>query len=515
MMSNYLRGARHLRKPKPALTPLLATFIAFGAVCVGAATPATASTLGQSASSIAQSQLGPNQGPGNPESPMGSGCNKYTGALYGVSSGCASGFGNKGHYGWAWCADFATWVWRQAGAGISGLTSSVSSFTSYGQAHGTYHSASSGYVPQPGDAAIYGTAHVGIVISAGKTRPDVVQGNWNYNGDGRTWAVALQRNSTNNGGGAALTGYVTPVGGSGTGSSGGTGGAGATGGLSAYGIAFEANTINLWTAGHAGTGDHGLGMMAGTNPAITWVGNGYEIAFQANTGNLWVTGALGTRDLGLGMMAGTSPSISWLGGSGYEVAFQANTGNLWIAGSGGSRDLGLGMMRGTNPAIASCNGRYAVAFQANTGDLWTYGASGTGDRGLGMMRGTSPAMACGSSGYAVAFQANTGNLWIWGAPGTGDRGLGMAAGTSPTIASGAGGFGIAFQANTHNLWTTGAAGTRDTGLGMMPGSSPSIVGGSNYNVAFEANTTSLWIYGPAGTGDLRLGMRSGTGPAAA
>lgn len=69
----------------------------------------------------------------------------------------------------------------------------------------------------------------------------------------------------------------------------------ALGAAPGYGVAFEANTASLWTAGAAGTGDHRLGMMRGTSPAVAAVGGGgYEIAFQANTGHLWTTGARGT-----------------------------------------------------------------------------------------------------------------------------------------------------------------------------------------------------------------------------
>ena len=75
------------------------------------------------------------------------------------------------------------------------------------------------------------------------------------------------------------------------------------------GIAFQANTGNLWAVGAAGSGDLKLGMMKGTSPSIAAVSGGYEIAFQANTGNLWAVGAAGSGDLKLGMMAGSSPTI--------------------------------------------------------------------------------------------------------------------------------------------------------------------------------------------------------------
>jgi|HubBroStandDraft_1064217.scaffolds.fasta_scaffold12002_3 hypothetical protein len=201
---------------------LVVAMVAGVIVIVSGAVPALASQVGDSAAQIALSQLGPNMSAGNVENPMGSGCNKYTGALYGASSGCASGYGNKGDYGFAWCADFAEWVWQQAGANISGLNSDAYSFYAYGVANGTWHAAGSGYTPQPGDAVVYGlntstdyAAHVGIVASA----PGVVQGNWwyNYPSSPQEWGVAWDANGMDVD--APIAGYVTPL--PGAGSSGG------------------------------------------------------------------------------------------------------------------------------------------------------------------------------------------------------------------------------------------------------------------------------------------------------
>jgi hypothetical protein len=75
--------------------------------------------------------------------------------------------------------------------------------------------------------------------------------------------------------------------------------------------------------------------------------SGLGVAFQANTGNLWTVGPGGAGDLHLGMVAGTSPSISSTG----EVAFEANTTDLGTVGPGGAGDLHLGMMKGTSPGL--------------------------------------------------------------------------------------------------------------------------------------------------------------------
>ena len=79
-----------------------------------------------------------------------------------------------------------------------------------------------------------------------------------------------------------------------------------------------------------------------------------DIAFQADTKILWTSNGPGTgQSLGLGMEAGTSPAITALPGGGYEAAFQANTGLLWVAPNGTGQNTGLGMLTATGPAISS------------------------------------------------------------------------------------------------------------------------------------------------------------------
>jgi len=242
------------------------------------------------------------------------------------------------------------------------------------------------------------------------------------------------------------------------------------------GVAFQANTSNLWTVGPLGSRDHGLGMKAGTSPSIKATAAGDAIAFQANTGNLWTVGPDGTHDHGLGMMAGTSPSLSDVLG-GYAVAFQANTGHLWTTGPDGARDHGWGMMAGTSPSLANLaevSGGWECAFQANTGNLWMIGHDNHGDLHLGMMAGTSPSITALGASWQCAFQANTGNLWVIGADNRGDTHLGMMRGTSPSIREVAGGWEVAFQANTGHLWTLGPDGAKDHGLRMLQHTSPSL-----------------------------------------
>ena len=125
-----------------------------------------------------------------------------------------------------WCADFAAWVWRKAGVHFvygefPGEISSASfSFYAWGVAHGTWHLATSGYVPQAGDVAVYGlnhalarAQHVAIVTGYrhGERGPDVV------NGDGaRTGFSVVERGRDQykadlHGNGGQLAGYVAPT----------------------------------------------------------------------------------------------------------------------------------------------------------------------------------------------------------------------------------------------------------------------------------------------------------------
>jgi hypothetical protein len=128
---------------------------------------ATVSALRGRIVAIAESQLGYRTDPPNTY------CNKYS--AYWVSGTDDCGNGNLDEQ---WCADFAAWVWQAAGADVAyqfingDLNSSSASFYEWGAARGTWHAVGSGYVPLPGDVAVYGlnvpalvAQHVAIVIS--------------------------------------------------------------------------------------------------------------------------------------------------------------------------------------------------------------------------------------------------------------------------------------------------------------------------------------------------------------
>ncbi|MFE9428019.1 CHAP domain-containing protein [Kitasatospora sp. NPDC006697] len=64
-----------------------------------------------------------------------------------------------------WCADFAKWVWQNSGLNTTGIDAAAASFVSAASSNGSTVHTSRSYVPQLGDAAVYGTHHVGIVTA--------------------------------------------------------------------------------------------------------------------------------------------------------------------------------------------------------------------------------------------------------------------------------------------------------------------------------------------------------------
>lgn len=108
----------------------------------------------------------------------GANCNYYSGAL-GVGSSCAGSWRAQ-----AWCADFARWVWAQAGVRVAGLTSGAASFASYGRANRTWRAGADARNARVGDALVYRLGgsyaddHVGLVVAVnGNGTLDVVSGN--------------------------------------------------------------------------------------------------------------------------------------------------------------------------------------------------------------------------------------------------------------------------------------------------------------------------------------------------
>lgn len=198
-------------------TSIVAVVVILAAVAVGLGVSNRGSGLSPMRArivSLAESQLGYQTDPPN------SYCNKFS-AYWGVGTSCGNGLMNE-----TWCADFAAWVWQKAGAQVTYrfapgyINSASASFYVWAVDHGTWHPANSGYVPQPGDAAVYGldtstlvAQHVAIVTSytPGDRGPNVI------NGDGMRTAFSIVETGTNqyqadiHGRGGALAGYASPI----------------------------------------------------------------------------------------------------------------------------------------------------------------------------------------------------------------------------------------------------------------------------------------------------------------
>ncbi|HVC71084.1 MAG TPA: CHAP domain-containing protein [Acidimicrobiales bacterium] len=166
--------------------------------------------------SIAQGQVG------YATDPPDTYCNKYSAYWSSGTDDCATSNLDE-----EWCADFAAWVWKTAGAKVDyqfihgDLNSSAASFYEWGMAHGRWHPVGARYTPEPGDVAVYGldpstlvAQHVAIVTSytRGNRGPNVVNGDGDHQGfsvveTGADEVVADIANRT----GAHLSGYVSPL----------------------------------------------------------------------------------------------------------------------------------------------------------------------------------------------------------------------------------------------------------------------------------------------------------------
>jgi hypothetical protein len=154
-------------------------------------TPSAATLAGLSVPqrivTLAQSQVGYSSNPSN------SYCNKFSAYWNAGTASCPGGERSE-----EWCADFAAWAWHLAGVNFpygyqpGDINGAAASFYEWGVDNGEWHPVSSGYVPSPGDVAVYGLSfgaqvsavHVAIVTSfpTGQHGPNVVNGDGDRTG---------------------------------------------------------------------------------------------------------------------------------------------------------------------------------------------------------------------------------------------------------------------------------------------------------------------------------------------
>ncbi|MGW7529831.1 hypothetical protein [Streptomyces sp. NPDC054783] len=131
----------------------LTAFALSGVALLGlGVTPASAAT-GAQVVSIANANLGKGY------------CSTNSAGGTGFASSC-TGNNGTGEY---WCGDFVSWVWQQAGIPVP--ASNPASVPSWVSTPG-YHTIDSGYIPQPGDAVVFGDdkypsagSHIALVTS--------------------------------------------------------------------------------------------------------------------------------------------------------------------------------------------------------------------------------------------------------------------------------------------------------------------------------------------------------------
>lgn len=180
----------------------------------------TSSPVRQAIVGAAKSQLGYTTDPADTY------CNKFS-AYWGAGSGvdqngqaCAAGTTSE-----EWCADFVAWAWEKGGVsftygyGEGELNGASISLYDWALANGTWHPASSDYLPQPGDVAVYGintegtwAAHVAIVTGYQL----FTHAPYAINGDGDMGAFSLvvaipDETRAAISGDESLSGYASPV----------------------------------------------------------------------------------------------------------------------------------------------------------------------------------------------------------------------------------------------------------------------------------------------------------------
>jgi hypothetical protein len=144
-----------------------------------------------------------------------SGSNIANIALGQVGGTCSDYYGCP--YPGEWCAEFAKWVWSDAGANVAGLTGASASFYDYGVSHKTLSN-----TPAVGDAVVFGynagtdyAEHVALVVSVNTANHTIKDVGGNEGGGAGIVQEDGPYNWTVGGSptGQVISGYIAPVGG--------------------------------------------------------------------------------------------------------------------------------------------------------------------------------------------------------------------------------------------------------------------------------------------------------------
>ncbi|HLW45633.1 MAG TPA: CHAP domain-containing protein [Acidimicrobiales bacterium] len=220
-MPQARRVSLRVRRRRAVALLVTATVAVLGLVAVGVSLssrptlpPLPSTPFRAHVVTIAESELGYHTNPSH------SYCNKFS-AFWGAGTACGHGLRRE-----EWCADFAAWVWRKAGAQFTysyapgDINAASGSFYLWAKNHGTWHTAGDGYTPQPGDVAVYGlnpttgtATHVAVVTGyiAGNRGPDVVNGDGDRTGYSVVETGSDQYTADTPGVVALLAGYASPI----------------------------------------------------------------------------------------------------------------------------------------------------------------------------------------------------------------------------------------------------------------------------------------------------------------
>ena len=355
---NFTLRSRKSLKPF-AMFALALGVMTFATVGPPATAPAAAATPAGIAA-LAQANVGKGAG-------WCSLVNNSPNSLGGTSfySSC-SGYAGLPEY---WCADFAKWVWANSGVNVAGITAGAGSFITAAGTNGSTVHTSSSYVPQLGDAVVFGwdgvssATHVGIVVQR-NSGGSIVVANGDFSGDksvGEAYfaKTATVVNSTIAAGsahvGGSLSAFVTP---SGLGASGGSSGGGTN------------------------TGFH-------TDGPIDFNGDGKTDVFTVSSDGQWWYSSGGVGSFQKLAMGSASTPLSQLAfgdfnGDGKTDVFTVSSDGQWWYSSGGVGSFQkLAMGSASTPlsqlAFGDFNGdRKTDVFTVSSDGQWWYSSAGVG-----------------------------------------------------------------------------------------------------------------------------------------